>query len=594
MRTFFDEWEIGPGDVLVHRLEEGLQTSRNGILVVSPASVARPWVQQEYAVMVSRAVAGAQRLIPVLLGDVVLSPFAATRVWVDFRGADGPEYERRFGELVAALKGQRPPRREPDGRLVPPPGTEVRPEGARRAVLRIGADETVLAVDGDEAVRGRPLGPSHELEILLWQAERARRLRLTEAQAALRAAEGTSAAGAAGVQQRLVEVGLGLAKAFLPPPVQAVVAEAVKEAERANSALRLGVEVAEAAWVDLLWETLTLPGSVRPLVLEPRVELYRAVPGLGATPAMAIRGPLRVLVVIGSPDQGERGELLDYEAELGRILDAVEPARRLKRAYVRILHRGTLAEIRAALQAQRFHVLHISCHATPGRLVLEDDDGRAELVSAARLAEEALPADRGVPLVVLAGCATALGQRAPAGKDDAEGEAALLGLARALLACGAPTVLAMSATVTDPYATRLGAALYRELAGQQRPDPLGAVSHARRQVDAELRGASDGSREAGLATLAEWASPTLFVRGPSLPLFDARDGFERVAAPPEPALAPVVVRRVGEFVGRRREERLLGRVLLGERAPASLFARRVGLLHRRALKLSAIPTSLQA
>ncbi len=73
--------------------------------------------------MVDRTVAGTQRLIPVLLGEVELPPFATIRVWIDFRGVDAPEYERRFRELVAALKGERPGRPEPDGRLVLPEGT---------------------------------------------------------------------------------------------------------------------------------------------------------------------------------------------------------------------------------------------------------------------------------------------------------------------------------------------------------------------------------------------------------------------------------------------------------------------------------------
>ena len=50
---FFDEWEIGPGDVLVHRLDAGVLRSRHGVLVVSPAALARPWVQNEYAAMMT-------------------------------------------------------------------------------------------------------------------------------------------------------------------------------------------------------------------------------------------------------------------------------------------------------------------------------------------------------------------------------------------------------------------------------------------------------------------------------------------------------------------------------------------------------------
>jgi TIR domain len=130
LAVFLDAWEIIPGDVVVHQLERGLMASRNGVLVVSPASVARPWVQQEYAVMVGRAVESTQRLIPVLLGDVEVPPFAATRLWVDFRGADGPEYARRVRQLVAALKGERPQRPARDDGLAWPSESGFRPEGA--------------------------------------------------------------------------------------------------------------------------------------------------------------------------------------------------------------------------------------------------------------------------------------------------------------------------------------------------------------------------------------------------------------------------------------------------------------------------------
>jgi tetratricopeptide (TPR) repeat protein len=576
LEVFLDKWEIAPGDVVVHQLERGLLNSRNGILVVGPASVARPWVQQEYAVMVDRAVAGKQRLIPVLLGEVEVPPFAATRLWVDFRGLDGPEYERRLRQLAAALRGERPERPPRDGELLGPPGSGFRPEGPRRATLRIEPDRTVLEVEGKE-VAGRPPGPSYRLEERLWELQRARYLGPRTAEVALRTPD-QPATGGATIHARLVEVGAGLAKAFLPDPVRGWLAEQVRLAVDQNAALRLAVEVIADGLVDLPWEALSLAElEGGPLVLHPRVEFYRAVAGLGVTPAIRIPGPLRILVVIGSPDQGERGELLDYEAELQRILDAVEPARRQDRAYVRVLNRGTLPEVRAALQAQRFHVLHISCHAYPGALVLEDESGGPDLVTAARLAGEVLVANRGVPLLVLSGCSTALSERATqqsAEEADANGpgEAALPGLARQLLGHGVPAVLAMNAPVTDPYAARLGARLYQELAAQHQPDPVAAVSQARRQVDAELRKAPAGSREARLAELAEWATPTLSVRGLSLPLFDPAEALEELQASAKLRLAAgIVVREVGDFVGRRREQRLLLSELRGQRAGVLIY-----------------------
>jgi hypothetical protein len=128
------------------------------------------------------------------------------------------------------------------------------------------------------------------------------------------------------------------------------------------------------------------------------VQLHRSLPGNGATPAIQIPGPLRVLVAIGSPESdNDRGELLDMEAELRHILDALEAARSQGRAYVRVLHRGTVAAVRDALAAQRFHVLHISCHAGPGVLMLEDEEGKADEVDAERFVREVLPVGRGSP-----------------------------------------------------------------------------------------------------------------------------------------------------------------------------------------------------
>ena len=73
---------------------------------------------------------------------------------------------------------------------------------------------------------------------------------------------------------------------------------------------------------------------------------------------MAIAGPLRILVAIASPEaDSQRGELLDYEAELNRLLDAVDSPRREERTYVRILNQGTVRALREALTLQRFHVL---------------------------------------------------------------------------------------------------------------------------------------------------------------------------------------------------------------------------------------------
>ncbi|WP_373861850.1 tetratricopeptide repeat protein [Actinomadura hibisca] len=303
---------------------------------------------------------------------------------------------------------------------------------------------------------------------------------------------------------------------------------------------------------DLPWETLTPPGMTEPLALHPRVHLFRSV-GNGGRRVDAPPGPLRVLVAMADPDRSD-GVSLDLEAELAKILDAVERPRRgaadRPGAFVNILNLGTVEEIREALLQQPYHVLHISCHAAPGKLLLEDAQGAVDEVTTERFVRECLPAGRAVPLLVLSGCSTALG----AGKD-AEDEQNLSGLARGLVAAGVPAVLAMTAPVTDPYATELAGALYYELAMRESPDVLAAVSDARRLLEEGRRRLAEGTVK---ASLVEWATPALFLAGKPEALYDPKQEFEEIELPVGPELAAAVpLRKVGQFVGRRRELRAL-------------------------------------
>ena len=247
----------------------------------------------------------------------------------------------------------------------------------------------------------------------------------------------------------------------------------------------------------------------------PRVLLYRSAEH-GETTLPAIPGPLRILAVIASPDDGS-GPLLDYEHELGAILDQVEDARRGD-AHVRILNWGSLAAIRHALQYERFHVLHLSCHAEPGRLLLETADGGEDKVDAPTFVDRVVIPGRGVPLIVLAGCSTAQSgnRRVRSLPADQNEQAALPGFARTLLAYGVPAVVAMTAPVTDLYATALMARTYGLLSrASDAADPLATLSEARWTLEAERPAlpATDPH-----AWLAEWSTPAMFsrVRQPDL------------------------------------------------------------------------------
>ncbi|GAA4308014.1 hypothetical protein GCM10023086_26750 [Streptomyces venetus] len=575
--VWLDQWELAGGQRVASRLQDGLARAGAVVTVVSRHWVESGWCGEEFDAAVAAAVKRGQRLIPILVGEVELPPFIASRLYIDFRYVASPEqYVERVRQVERAVRGlssaQRPER---GGALVVPDAVGYRPDGPTHAELRVATGAVTFSAAGSE-VSCVPRGVDRSLEQRLWMLQRAR-TRATSGLVTRRLPSLEEAAASGGLTGALVAVGGELGKRFVCGDVAAALTQEEQLAQARHASLRIGLRVDDPGWVDLPWETLTVPGAVRPLVLSEQVELYRTVRRESAPVAVQVPGPLRILAVVASPESSG-GELLDYERELGRILDAVDPARSGQGTYVRVLNWGSLAEIRAALEQERFHVLHLSCHAEPGVLLLEGEQGQVDEVDAQRFIAEGLPTDRGVPLVVLAGCSTA---RTPVTQDaekpealpsgdeggsdsDAEGPGAdavsavgrvRAGLARALLERGVPAVLAMSEAVTDHYATELAAEMYEALARAEHPNPLTALSQARRTLETRRRQLPDNDPR---AAWPEWATPALFLAGPPLPLFDRATGADRVPVVPEITLdEAMVVRKVGEFVGRRAELRRL-------------------------------------
>jgi hypothetical protein len=116
LNAFLDKWDIGPGDTLVHELDEAVRTSMNAIQILSPVSVTKPWVRQEYAALLSASVERGMRFIPVLYAapgpqqHIEVPPFAATRMWMDFWGVTGEAHDRKVTELARAIRGEKPER----------------------------------------------------------------------------------------------------------------------------------------------------------------------------------------------------------------------------------------------------------------------------------------------------------------------------------------------------------------------------------------------------------------------------------------------------------------------------------------------------
>lgn len=183
----------------------------------------------------------------------------------------------------------------------------------------------------------------------------------------------------------------------------------------------------------------------------------------------------------------------------------------------------------------------MTAHAAPGVLVLENDEGYPDHVSTARFAAALLSSGHVPPLVVLSACSTGVGMQT--GIEDSD---ELRGMARGLLQHGVPTVLAMTATVSDLYATELAGMFYQLLAADPGADPLTALTQARQDLE---KAREQGDRMAPGRAQVEWWVPTLFTRADPGPLY-------------MPAERPVLQRAARvPFVGRRAELRRLGRTL---------------------------------
>jgi tetratricopeptide (TPR) repeat protein len=527
-----------PGTVLVHQIDQALSEATAAIVVVSQASTEGSGPPREYAALAELADLGQLVLIPVCRDGSHPPPMLDARVPVDFSQAQSAaDHSACIDQLVAALRGKAVirPRAHIDFDRVP--------EGPLQVTVKVDSTSVTLSPPAGDSVVAAHQGVSAMLRQLVDDHDRGRR-----------SADRRTRAGRPGATRTApstLDVGQAIGRAYLAGPIGLALADLVALANQRNLALRLAMDFDDAPpeLADLPWESTTVPGMVTPLALLPRVRMYRHAP-LGPTAQPTIPGPLRILAVIASPDHGG-GELLDYEHELSAILDQVEDARRGD-AYVRILNWGSVDAIREALARERFHILHISGHAAPGLLVLEKPDGEPDYVDAATFVRELVIPERGVPLVVLAGCFTA--------RTAAINRHTLPGFARTLLEGGVPSVLAMTSAVSDLYATDLLAATYGALArSPDAADPLAALSDARHRIESQrqLLPAADPR-----ADVRDWAAPTLFTRVRRSNLFDPTAPPGEVSRPRRTRVAPDIVELdPGEFVGRRAELRRLIRAM---------------------------------
>lgn len=307
---------------------------------------------------------------------------------------------------------------------------------------------------------------------------------------------------------------------------------------------------ASALW-QLPWEYLHDGADF--LALSGRFQLSRRPEGMATLATRPVQLPLRILVVVSSPDDAN---LLDTEEEIGVIQDALDEATRAGRIQVEYLDDATLENIGYSLREFDPHVLHYTGHGAYDKetarsyLLLENEDGAGRLADITALKPHLAQAGA-LRLVMLSGCQTA----------QTSATDAFSGVATGMLAEDIPAVVAMQFSILDNSAIQLARAFY---AGLARGDSL---AEAMADTRVALWQYEEGPGY-------DWGIPALYLRVPEMRLVDPGvEVGERRAFPLLSNAAGLPLPR--HFVGRKAELRQLRRALRQNHVNA-VFVRGIG------------------
>jgi hypothetical protein len=83
--TWFDEWEIQPGDSLIEKIfQEGLKDVDLFAVLLSPSSVQSEWVKYELDVALIQRLSGVTRVVPIIVEECDIPVALKALLWIDY------------------------------------------------------------------------------------------------------------------------------------------------------------------------------------------------------------------------------------------------------------------------------------------------------------------------------------------------------------------------------------------------------------------------------------------------------------------------------------------------------------------------------
>jgi outer membrane biosynthesis protein TonB len=289
------------------------------------------------------------------------------------------------------------------------------------------------------------------------------------------------------------------------------------EASKNGAGLRIRLRLSGAPdLLDLPWEFLYDRSLNRFLALSVDSPLVRYLDMPGYIAPLEVTPPLRVLVMISSP---EDVPTLDTEEEWRKLKEAVQDLEAGGLLVLERLEKPTLGALQHALRRNDYHIFHFIGHGgfdeinEDGILLLEDDHKRSRKVSGQDLGI-ILHDEKTLRLAVLNSC-----EGGRTSRNDP-----FVGVGQSLLQQGIPAVIAMQFEISDEAAIKMSHEFYYSLADAYPVDA--ALAEARKAIYADVND-------------VEWGTPVLYLRAADGRIFDI-DKSAAVAVPSPELAAPGV------------------------------------------------------
>ena len=271
-----------------------------------------------------------------------------------------------------------------------------------------------------------------------------------------------------------------------------------------GSGLRIRLHINVPEFHNLPWEYLYNPQVDQFLALSKDTPIIRYLELPYTTQALPVDPPLKILVMISSPD----GYLpLNVEEEWKRLNKALQPLSNYGLVSLEKLEYPTLSALQQKLRKDQIHIFHYIGHGKyfeqkqDGLLLLEDENHRGTPVSGQHLGA-ILHDHHSLRLVVLNAC-----EGARTSSEDL-----YAGVAQTLVRQGIPAVLAMQFEIFEDAATTFAQEFYSAIVDNYPVDA--ALSEARKAIFASNND-------------VEWGTPVLFMRTPDGTLFRPENTEER-------------------------------------------------------------------